>query len=53
MYDTRNDLPPATHAKVIELLAVRLADAADLLTGLSRATDRQPSFLEAPLHATH
>ena len=30
MFDTRNDLPPATRTKVIELLNARLADAIDL-----------------------
>jgi hypothetical protein len=50
MYDTRHDLPPATHAEVTALLAD--ADAADLFTGRARATDK-PSFLEAHQHATH
>lgn len=30
MFDTRNDLPPATRTKLIELLNARLADAIDL-----------------------
>jgi len=30
MFDTRNDLPPNTRAKVVELLNARLADAIDL-----------------------
>jgi starvation-inducible DNA-binding protein len=30
MFDTRNDLPPATRTRVIELLNARLADAIDL-----------------------
>ena len=30
MFDTRNDLPPNTRTKVIELLNARLADAIDL-----------------------
>ena len=32
MFDTRNDLPPATRARSIELLNARLADAIDLQT---------------------
>jgi starvation-inducible DNA-binding protein len=32
MYDTRNDLPPATRTRVVEVLNARLADAIDLGT---------------------
>jgi DNA-binding ferritin-like protein len=64
MFDTRNDLPPNTRIRVVELLNARLADAidlgaaddlgdadtADLFTGISRETDKQLWFLEAHLH---
>jgi len=59
VFDTRNDLPPNTRARLIALLKARLADAsdlgaadtADLFTGISRQTDKDLWFLEAHLHA--
>ena len=37
MFDTRNDLPPNTRTKVVELLNARLADAIDLGTQTKHA----------------
>ena len=59
MFDTRNDLPPNTRARLIEPLNARraaasdlgAADTADLFTGISRQSDKDLWFLEAHLHA--
>ena len=47
MFDTRNDLPPNTRTKVIELLNARLADAIDLGTQSKHAhwNVKGPSFI--------
>jgi starvation-inducible DNA-binding protein len=47
MFDTRNDLPPGTRAKAIELLNARLADAIDLQTQTKHAhwNVKGPSFI--------
>lgn len=47
MFNTRNDLPKTTRAKVIDLLDARLADAADLQTQLKQAhwNVKGPTFI--------
>jgi len=47
MYATKNDLPEATRAKVVELLNLRLADAIDLQTQTKQAhwNVRGPNFI--------
>ena len=47
MHSTRNDLPEATRARVIEVLAARLADAIDLQTQTKQAhwNVKGPSFI--------
>jgi starvation-inducible DNA-binding protein len=47
MFDTRNDLPPGTRTKVIEVLNARLADAIDLGTQTKHAhwNVKGPSFI--------
>ena len=47
MYSTRNDLPQATRAKVIELVDGRLAEATDLQTQLKQAhwNVKGPTFI--------
>src|SRR2546428_11460972 len=47
MYSTRNDLPEATRAKVIDLLDARLADATDLQTQMKQAhwNVKGPTFI--------
>lgn len=47
MFNTRNDLPKTTRAKVIDLLDARLADAADLQTQLKQAhwNVKGPNFI--------
>jgi len=47
MFDTRNDLPANTRAKVIELLNARLADAIDLGAQTKHAhwNVKGPSFI--------
>ena len=47
MFDTRNDLPKTTRAKVIDLLDARLADATDLQTQLKQAhwNVKGPTFI--------
>jgi starvation-inducible DNA-binding protein len=47
MYRTKNDLPEATRARVVELLNARLADAIDLQTQCKQAhwNVRGPSFI--------
>jgi starvation-inducible DNA-binding protein len=47
MFDTRNDLPPNTRTKVIELLNARLADAIDLgaQTKQAHSNVKGPNFI--------
>ena len=47
MFNTRNDLPKTTRAKVIDLLDARLADAIDLQTQLKQAhwNVKGPTFI--------
>jgi starvation-inducible DNA-binding protein len=47
MFNTRNDLPKTTRARVIDLLDARLADAADLQTQLKQAhwNVKGPTFI--------
>jgi starvation-inducible DNA-binding protein len=47
MFDTRNDLPPNTRTRVIELLNTRLADAIDLGAAAKHAhwNVKGPSFI--------
>ncbi len=47
MFDTRNDLPPGTRSRVIELLNTRLADAIDLGTQIKYAhwNVKGPNFI--------
>jgi starvation-inducible DNA-binding protein len=47
MFDTRNDLPPATRSQAIELLNARLADAIDLGTQTKHAhwNVKGPNFI--------
>jgi starvation-inducible DNA-binding protein len=47
MFDTRNDLPPNTRTRVIELLNARLADAIDLGTQTKHAhwNVKGPNFI--------
>ena len=47
MFDTRNDLPPGTRTKSIELLNARLADAIDLQTQTKHAhwNVKGPNFI--------
>jgi starvation-inducible DNA-binding protein len=47
MFDTRNDLPPGTRTRVIELLNARLADAIDLGTQTKHAhwNVKGPNFI--------
>jgi starvation-inducible DNA-binding protein len=47
MFDTRNDLPPNTRTRVIELLNTRLADAIDLGTAAKHAhwNVKGPNFI--------
>ena len=47
MFQTKNDLPEATRAKVLELLNARLADAIDLQTQIKQAhwNVKGPNFI--------
>jgi starvation-inducible DNA-binding protein len=47
MFDTRNDLPPATRTRAVELLNARLADAIDLGTQTKHAhwNVKGPNFI--------
>lgn len=51
MYKTSIDLPVELREEAIGLQQGRLADTADLFTGVSREIDKQLWFVEAHLQA--